>query len=56
MLICNKCVVNDALDDAGSSDDKVAGLTVLPEMGGASLLMPGVLLVGAGLLVRRIIG
>ncbi len=55
--------VNDALDDAGSrdgatgsSDGKVYGLTVLPETGGASLLAPGVLLVGAGLLVRRIIG
>ena len=55
--------VNDALDDAGpregatgSSDGKVYGLTVLPETGGASLLAPGVLLVGAGLLVRRILG
>ena len=59
--------VNDALDDApddtgprdgatGSSDGKVYGLTVLPETGGAPLLAPGVLLVGAGLLVRRILG
>ena len=59
--------VNDAGDDAGdaagssdgatgSSDGEVAGLTVLPETGGAQLLAPGVLLVGAGLLVRRIIG
>ena len=59
--------VNDALDDTpddagprdggtGSSDGKVAGLTELPETGGASLLAPGVLLVGAGLLVRRILG
>ena len=63
--------VNDALDDTpddafddagprdggtGSSDGKVAGLTELPETGGASLLAPGVLLVGAGLLVRRIVG
>jgi hypothetical protein len=40
----------------GSSDGKVAGLTVLPETGGAPLLAPGVLLVGAGLLARRIIG
>jgi len=64
--------VNEAFDDApdeapddagphdgdtGSSDGKVAGLTELPETGGAPLLAPGVLLVGAaGLLVRRIIG
>ncbi len=59
--------VNDALDDAvdaagprdgatGSSDGKVAGLTELPETGGAPPLAPGVLLVGAGLLFRRIIG
>ena len=63
--------VNDALDDApedvpddtsprdgatGSSDGEVYGLTVLPETGGAPLLAPGVLLVGAGLLVRRILG
>jgi hypothetical protein len=55
--------VNDALDDAGPrdgatgfSDGKVAGLTVLPETGGAPLLAPGVLLVGAGLLARWIIG
>ena len=59
--------VNDALDDApddtssrdeatGFSGGKVYGLTVLPETGGASLLAPGVLLVGAGLLVRRILG
>jgi hypothetical protein len=57
--------VNDALDDTfddasprdgatGSSDGEVAGLTVLPETGGASLLAPGVLLVGV--VVRRIIG
>ena len=59
--------VNDAFDgapddagprdgDTGSSDGKVAGLTELPETGGAPLLAAGVLLVGAGLLVRRIIG
>ena len=59
--------VNDSLDEApedagprdgatGSSDGKVAGLTELPETGGAQLLAPGVLLVGAGLLVRRLIG
>ncbi len=59
--------VNDALDDAvdaagprdgatGSSDGKVYGLTVLPETGGAPLLAPDFLLVGAGLLLRRIIG
>ncbi len=59
--------VNDAFDDApadagpragdtGSSDGKVAGLTELPETGGAPLLAAGVLLVGAGLLVRRIVG
>jgi hypothetical protein len=53
--------INDALDDAGpqdgatgSADGKVVGLTVLPETGGVSVLAPGVLLVGAGLLVRRI--
>ena len=53
--------VNDALADDtfpdGATDSppgKVAGLTMLPETGGASLLAPGVLLVGAGLLVRRI--
>lgn len=55
--------VDDAVDDAGprdgatnSSDGKVYGLTVLPETGGAPLLAPGFLLVGAGLLLRRIIG
>ena len=59
--------VNDAFDDApddagpragdaGSSDGKVAGLTELPETGGAPLLAAGVLLVGAGLLVRRVVG
>ena len=59
--------VNDAFDDApddagpragdtGSSDGKVAGLTELPETGGAPLLAAGVLLVGAGLLARRIVG
>lgn len=42
--------------DTGSSDGKVAGLTELPETGGAPLLAAGVLLVGAGLLVRRIVG
>ncbi len=42
--------------DTGSSGGKVAGLTVLPETGGAPLLAAGVLLVGAGLLVRRITG
>ena len=54
--------VNGALTDPQSPDGaadspsgKVGGLTELPETGGASLLVPGVLLVGAGLLVRRII-
>ena len=40
----------------GSPEGKVAGLTMLPETGGAPLLASGVLLVGAGLLARRIIG
>ncbi len=59
--------VNDALDDTaddagprdgatGSSEGNVYGLTVLPETGGTPLLAPGILLVGAGLLARRIIG
>lgn len=39
----------------GSSGGNVYGLTVLPETGGVSLLAPGILLVGAGLLARRII-
>jgi LPXTG-motif cell wall-anchored protein len=49
---------NDALSGARSSDGKVAGLTELPETGGASLFLPvaGVLLVSAGLLFRRTIG
>jgi hypothetical protein len=55
--------LDDAVDDAGprdgatdSSDGKVYGLTVLPETGGAPLLAAGFLLVGAGLLLRRIMG
>jgi hypothetical protein len=55
--------LDDAVDDAGprdgatdSSNGKVYGLTVLPETGGAPLLAPDFLLVGAGLLLRRIIG
>jgi LPXTG-motif cell wall-anchored protein len=57
--------INDALGDDGSSDDvtvppggKVAGLTVLPETGGASPFVAGAgaLLLSAGLLVRRVIG
>lgn len=56
--------INDALGDAGSSDGatpadgKVAGLTVLPETGGASPFVAGAgaLLLSAGLLVRRAIG
>ena len=48
---------NDALSEARSSDGKVAGLTELPDTGGAPLFPPvaGVLLVGAGLLFRRIV-
>jgi LPXTG-motif cell wall-anchored protein len=44
-----------AVNSAGSSPDKVAGLTELPETGGPSLLAAGagVLLVASGLLVRR---
>jgi len=47
---------NDALSGARSSDGKVAGLTELPDTGGAPLflLVAGALLVGAGLLSRRI--
>jgi hypothetical protein len=43
-----------SVDSAGSSPDKVAGLTELPETGGTSLLVAGagVLLVASGLLVR----
>jgi LPXTG-motif cell wall-anchored protein len=57
--------IDGALGDAGSSDGatvpadgKVAGLTVLPETGGASPLVAGAgaLLLSAGLLVRRAIG
>ena len=49
---------NDALSGARSSDGKVAGLTELPDTGGAPLFLPvaGVLLVSAGLLFRRTIG
>ena len=45
---------NDALSGARSSDGKVAGLTELPDTGGAQLflLAGGVLLVSAGLLFR----
>ena len=45
---------NDALSGARSSDGKVAGLTELPDTGGAQLflLVAGVLLVSAGLLFR----
>ena len=48
---------NDALSGARSSDGKVAGLTELPDTGGTPLFLPvaGVLLVGAGLLFRRVI-
>ena len=48
---------NDALSGARSSDSKVAGLTELPDTGGAPLFLPvaGALLVSAGLLFRRII-
>ena len=48
---------NDALSGARTSDGKVAGLTELPDTGGAPLFLPvaGALLVGAGLLSRRII-
>ena len=47
----------DALSETRSSDGKVAGLTELPETGGAPLFLPvvAVLLVSAGLLFRRII-
>ena len=57
--------INDALGDAGSSDGvtgppggKVAGLTELPETGGASPFAAGAgaLLLSAGLLVRQVIG
>ncbi len=57
--------INDALGEAGSSDDvtvppdgKVAGLTELPETGGASPFAAGAgaLLLSAGLLVRQVIG
>ena len=46
---------NDALSGTRSPDGSVAGLTELPETGGASLflLVTGVLLVSAGLLFRR---
>ncbi len=48
---------NDALSEARSSDKKVAGLTELPDTGGAPLFLPvaGTLLVSAGVLFRRII-
>ena len=48
---------NDALSETRSSDGKVAGLTELPDTGGAPLFLPvvGVLLVSAGLLFRRVI-
>ena len=48
---------NEALSGARSSDGKVAGLTELPDTGGAPLFLPvaGALLVSAGLLFRRII-
>ena len=48
---------NEALSGTRSSDGKVAGLTELPETGGAPLFLPvaGVLLVSAGLLFRRVI-
>ena len=48
---------NDALSGERSSDGKVAGLTELPDTGGAQLFLPvaGVLLVSAGLLFRRAI-
>ena len=47
---------NDALSGARSSGGRVAGLTELPDTGGAALFLPvaGVLLVSAGLLIRRI--
>jgi LPXTG-motif cell wall-anchored protein len=46
---------NDALSRTRSSDGRVAGLTELPDTGGAPLSLPvaGVLLVSAGLLFRR---
>ena len=48
---------NDAVSGERSSDGKVAGLTELPDTGGAQLFLPvaGVLLVSAGLLFRRAI-
>ena len=48
---------NDALSETRSSDGKVAGLTELPDTGGAPLSLPvaGVLLVSAGVLFRRVI-
>jgi hypothetical protein len=48
---------NDALSGARSSDSRVAGLSELPDTGGAPLFLPvaGVLLVSAGLHLRRII-
>ena len=48
---------NDALSGARSSDGRVAGLTELPETGGAQLFLPvaGFLLMSAGLLFGQII-
>jgi hypothetical protein len=48
---------NDALSGARSSGGRVAGLTELPDTGGAALFVPvaSVLLVSAGLLIRRIV-
>ena len=48
---------NDALSGARSTGGEVAGLTELPDTGGAALFLPvaGVLLVSAGLLIRRIV-
>jgi hypothetical protein len=48
---------NDALSGARSSGGRVAGLTELPDTGGAALFLPvaSVLLVSTGLLIRRIV-
>lgn len=48
---------NDALSGTRSSDGRVAGLTELPDTGGAALFLPaaGVLLVGVGLLFRQVV-
>ena len=47
---------NDALSGARSSDGRVAGLTELPDTGGAQYFIPvaGILLMCVGLLFRRI--